>query len=217
MVTKIESFDLVDLKGKAIFHFVTLTDKNIYVVYKENKKVREILDIFNKNYDIGIKNHKVNFKSATLERNFEETDLMKTPKELNLSDLEKITLSAEYFQVVTPIDKSKSNKNDPDLQKITIFIRTITGRDMSLLVNNLSTIYDLKELIQEKEGIPPDQQRLTFRGLILDEDKTLAELHIHDCSTIHLILRLRGGMYHETSGKNGNFKSLENCLIVMED
>jgi hypothetical protein len=63
-------------------------------------------------------------------------------------------------------------------------------------------VTSLKELLQNTEGIPIDQQRLVFAGKQLDDDKTLGDYSIQDESTVHMVLRLRGGMYHFTSGRH---------------
>lgn len=73
-----------------------------------------------------------------------------------------------------------------------IFVKTLTGKTITLDVVNTETILAVKEQIQRKEGIPVDQQRLIFAGLQLEDDATLFDRWIDKESTLHLILRSRG-------------------------
>uniref|UniRef100_A0A2M4B035 Putative ubiquitin n=1 Tax=Anopheles triannulatus TaxID=58253 RepID=A0A2M4B035_9DIPT len=75
-----------------------------------------------------------------------------------------------------------------------IFVKTLTGKTITLDVVPTETVLDIKSKIEEREGIDPDQQRIIFAGKQLENGRIISDYNIQHGSTMHLVLRLKGGM-----------------------
>ena len=90
-----------------------------------------------------------------------------------------------------------------------LIVRTLTGKTTSIQICKYATTEELTHLIQDKEGIPADQQRFVFGGKYLEDGQTLSEYNIQKGSIVHLVLRLRGGMQIFIKGLTGKILTLE--------
>jgi len=92
-----------------------------------------------------------------------------------------------------PFMNGENTKDKAPDNSISINVKTLSGKIMTLVVDPEDTIQELKEYLEEKSGVPVAQQRLIFRGKQVADTMTLAEGRVETGSVLHLVLALRGG------------------------
>ena len=93
-----------------------------------------------------------------------------------------------------------------------IQVRSLTGKHTEIIAHHKMTVLELKHKIEEADQTPLDQQRLVYNGKQLEDERTLDYYNILKDTVIHIILRIRGGMFHETSARK-DF-GLVQCICI---
>ena len=208
-----------------VINFVTLNELNIYGVYDPNTtSLQKVIDTFYDNYECkNIDRNSLDIYSEELAKLVSDLDIKKKMSELKLSQTSKFVLTHSCKPLFKEIPVKDFEKHIKELlnrtktcKTIEIFCKTLTNKTIQLEVLPDFTIYDVACLIRMKEGIPICQQRLIYAGRQLSENLNLHHYNIGAAATLHIVLRLSGGMYHETSSRNGNYQTLKSNIFYIE-
>lgn len=133
------------------------------------------------------------------------TQILSTPV-MFTSGIESIE---DLFAQLSRIIKLPTETNDPfDIEAV-----SLTGRVIKFKVRPTDTVLQIKQEIYKQDKLMLDQQKLLFNGKKLEDDNTVSDYGIQPNSRIHLVLRLRGGMFHETSSRK-NFKNYKSMQLM---
>ena len=121
-------------------------------------------------------------------------------------DFKAFPILTEKQSIIFPIDT------------FPIQIRSLTGKKTTINVHYKMIVSELKDMIEKMDQTPFNQQRLVYNGKQLDDDQTLDYYDIKQDTVVHIILRIRGGMFHETSArKDYEFIQYACAIQTIED
>ena len=206
----------------------TLNNSTMIGTYNPNKTtLRQVINTIFNNYECrDFSRERIDIISKTFEMSVFNLD-----QSLSMSDLGFGTTKNTIFCLKVKPDeeaeimKAIDNKIEDELTKkllrrigggMQILCKALTGKSICMNVEPSLTIADVKLLIRYTEGIPRNSQKLVYKGIQLQDDCTLEEYGIKRESTLHLILNLRGGMFAESSGRNGKYGCLESHMFDVE-
>lgn len=203
-----------------IIHIKTTTNKIASIKYKKGTQhIQNIIKIFMELSKYGYL-HQGQYISDPSEFNIiVNNHVLSEENMVNSQILDTLAESDTYLKLQHKENSIilQSKEYDPSKQfPHQLSVKTLTGKTVYINCDiDTNTVADFKCMVQYTEGVPPDQQRIIFAGRQLEDNKLLSDYMISNNDTLYLVLRLRGGMYHEVSGRDGNYMPLGDVFFVI--
>ncbi len=222
---------LDDNNGMIVFN--SMGGVKFYATYIPNKtSISQIRNVLFDNYSCKGFNNDImslilvcklqngNTMEINLNKENEKSTLANVCEKYNVinDDTQPKVINLRYIHDYGPIIPTITDniRNEINKNGMQIFIKTLNNDCFVIHVLPDMTIRMMKELIYEKTDLHVERQRLVYSGKALYDNRLIKEYNIKLSSTIHLVLSLRGGMYHETSGKNGMYDELQSITFTID-
>ena len=204
----------LELKFPANFKLTgitSITGKNIPVMLELGKHTMATLIqeyITQKLYKYIYYGEAINDPSQFLFRGF-------SPEDMNNPDVLTATIASKTpLQLIHISMAPKAREPSHSYGSDTVTVKTLTGKSIKINCDiPIDTVAQLKAYVADSEGCPEDQQRLIYNGKQLEDVRLLNDYNIKTGDDVHMVLRLRGGMFSEVSGVDGGY--LENTPLVL--
>ena len=191
----------------------TITDKKLIVRYKSNKTslnaIKKYLDDVLHYKCLGHDQYYFSYNNKEL------VDYTKSLEDLGLNQKLNIIQIKDKLSPKKVKDKIKLN-TEKENYLFTIFSVSLIGKTTSIPIYKNMYVYHIMDYIHNNAGTPPDQQKLVYKNHIMEPGNLVSDYNLQQHSKINIILNLRGGMYHESSGKNGSYKQLNDLIFDVE-
>jgi hypothetical protein len=199
----------------------TITNKKAFIKYKQGMQtVMSVLTAFMKTVEYNLTDNRTYINDIDSFQIIANNKMMSEAEKNNPAILDTLAESNKQIRLhygppVSATNKDIIDVNETGPHKLTV--KSLTGRNVTIDCDlEKNTVAQFKVMVYYHEGIPEDQQRIIFEGRQLEDNKLLSDYNITDNSVLHLVLRLRGGMYREESGRGGRYKPLSDIFFIME-
>ncbi|GBE84538.1 Polyubiquitin [Sparassis crispa] len=190
---KLKAFNLM-YPGQIQIFVKTMNDMSISIILHPTVKVVSMKGKIEETLHIPAADQRLLYSGQELEDD-------RTLEDYTLESKSTIVIATHsgklYAQPLQSTETETKTSTASSTAEVQIFVRNLNGKSMAIMISPSDTAKTLMDKVQEKTGIPPEEQRLLYGGKQLVPERILSDYNIQKESTLHLVLRLRGGTSHE--------------------